>query len=77
LILRKLLKEAIYVTFTSNILAEATADLRFALILVLARNIIQGNELVKQKRWEVGWMPNLLSGSDLEGMTLGFLDSVK
>jgi len=43
------------------------------LILVLARNIIQGNELLKQKRWEIGWMPNLLLGSDLDDMTLGIL----
>jgi glyoxylate reductase len=66
-------KRGIYVTFTSNILTEATADLTFALILVLARKITQGNELVKQKKWRVGWMPNLLLGTDLNGMTLGIL----
>lgn len=71
--LKEATKRGIYVTFTSHILTEATADLTFALILVLARNIIQGNELVKQKRWKFGWMPNLLLGSDLEGMTLGIL----
>lgn len=47
--LKEATKRGIYVTFTSHILTEATADLSFALILVLARNIIQGNELVKQK----------------------------
>jgi glyoxylate reductase len=66
-------KRGIYVTFTSDVLTEATADLTFALILVLARKIIQGNELVKQKKWRVGWMPNLLLGTDLDGMTLGIL----
>jgi lactate dehydrogenase-like 2-hydroxyacid dehydrogenase len=71
--LKEATKRGIHVTFTSHILTEATADLTFALILVLARNIIQGNELVKQKRWEIGWMPNLLLGSDLDDMTLGFL----
>jgi lactate dehydrogenase-like 2-hydroxyacid dehydrogenase len=35
--------------------------------------IIQGNELVKQKKWKVGWMPKLLLGTDLNGMTLGIL----
>jgi glyoxylate reductase len=71
--LKEATKRGIHVTFTSHILTEATADLTFALILVLARNIIQGNELVKQKRWEIGWMPNLLLGSDLDDMTLGIL----
>ena len=71
--LKEATKRGIHVTFTSHILTEATADLTFALILVLARNIIQGNELVKQKRWEMGWMSNLLLGSDLDDMTLGIL----
>ena len=48
--LKEATKRGIYVTFTSDILTEATADLTFALILVLARKIIQGNELVKQKK---------------------------
>jgi glyoxylate reductase len=66
-------KRGIYVTFTSEILTEATADLTFALILVLARKIIEGNELVKQRKWKVGWMPKLLLGTDLNGMILGIL----
>jgi glyoxylate reductase len=66
-------KRGIYVTFTSNILAEATADLTFALILALARRIIEANEFTKSKQWKVGWMPNLLLGTEVYGMTLGII----
>jgi glyoxylate reductase len=66
-------KRGIYVTFTSNILAEATADLTFALILALARKIIEANEFTKRKQWKVGWMPNLLLGTEVYGMTLGII----
>lgn len=66
-------KRGIYVTFTSDILAEATADLTFALILALARKIIEGNEFARKKQWKVGWMPNLLLGTDVYGMTLGII----
>jgi glyoxylate reductase len=66
-------KRGIYVTFTSNILAEATADLTFALILALARKIIEANEFTKSKLWKVGWMPNLLLGTEVYGMTLGII----
>lgn len=66
-------KRGIHVTFTSNILAEATADLTFALILALARKIIEANEFTKRKQWKVGWMPNLLLGTEVYGMTLGII----
>ena len=39
-------KRGIYVTFTGDILTEATADLAFALILAVSRQVIQGHELV-------------------------------
>ena len=37
-------KRGIYVTFTGDILTEATADLAFALILATSRQITQGHE---------------------------------
>lgn len=64
-------KRGIYVTFTGDILTEATADLAFALILATSRQITQGHELVTRKRWKYGWDPHLLLGSDVHGMTLG------
>jgi glyoxylate reductase len=63
----------ITVTFTSDILAEATADLTFGLILACARNIVAGDRMVRAGRWKVGWTPDLLLGSEVHGATLGIV----
>jgi glyoxylate reductase len=63
----------IYVTFTADILAEATADLTFGLILACARNIVSADEYVRNKRWKVAWSPNLMLGYNVYGSTLGII----
>jgi glyoxylate reductase len=64
-------KRGIHVTTTGDILTEAVADLTFALILATSRQLVHGYEMVTQKRWKLGWDPNLLLGSDVHGMTMG------
>ena len=64
-------RRGIYVTYTSDILTESTADLTFALILSLARRLVEADKFVRKKRWKYGWMPKLFLGSDVNGMTLG------
>jgi glyoxylate reductase len=66
-------RRGIYVTFTGDILTEATADLAFALILAVSRQVIQGHELVVHKQWKYGWDPHLLLGLDVHGATIGIL----
>jgi len=66
-------RRGIYVTFTGDILTEATADLAFALILAVSRQVIQGHELVVHKQWKYGWDPHLLLGSDVHGATIGII----
>ena len=66
-------KRGIYVTFIGDILTDATADLAFALILAISRQITQGHELVTRKRWKYGWDPHLLLGSDVHSMTIGIV----
>ncbi|NWG36869.1 D-glycerate dehydrogenase [Nitrososphaera sp.] len=66
-------KRGIYVTYTADILAEATADLTLALILACARNVVQGDRMVRQGRWKAGWMPDLLLGQQVHGATLGII----
>lgn len=66
-------KRGIRVTFTADILAEATADLAFALLLACARNVVKGDVFVRKGRWKVGWMPDLMLGSDVHGATLGII----
>ena len=63
----------IYVTYTADILAEATADLAFGLILACARNIVSADEHVRNKRWNVAWAPDLMLGYDVHGATLGII----
>lgn len=66
-------KRGIYVTYTSDILAEATADLTFALILACARNLVVGDSMVRTGRWKVGWTSDLLLGASVHGATLGIV----
>jgi glyoxylate reductase len=66
-------RRGIYVTYTADILAEATADLTFALLLACARNIMTGDRMVRQKKWRVGWMPDLLLGQNVRGATIGII----
>jgi glyoxylate reductase len=63
----------ICVTFTADILAEAAADLTFALVLACARRLVAGDKLVRAGKWKVGWTPDLLLGTDVYGMTLGIV----
>lgn len=66
-------KRGIYVTYTADILAEATADLTFALILACARNVVQGDRMVRLGKWKEGWAPDILLGQQVHGTTLGII----
>lgn len=63
----------VYVTYTADILAEATADLAFSLILACARNIVIADQYVRNKMWKVAWAPDLMLGYDVHGSTLGII----
>ena len=65
-------KRGISVTFTGEVLSDATADLTFALILAISRKAFADNYM-RQKRWKVGWSPDLFLGSNVYGKTLGLL----
>ena len=62
----------ILVTNTPGVLTEATADLTWALILALARRLVEGVDLVRSGQW-TGWHPEQLLGLELRGRTLGLL----
>ncbi len=63
----------IYVTYTADVLAEATADLAFGLILACARNIVSADDYTKNKRWKIAWSPDLMLGYNVHGSTLGII----
>ena len=66
-------RRGISVTSTGDILTETTADLTFALILAIARQITHGYEAIIHKRWKYGWDPCLMLGSDVHGKVIGIL----
>ncbi len=57
---------------TPGVLSEATADQTFALILAVARRIVEGHSMVANNEW-LGWAPLQLLGQDLTGKTLGII----
>lgn len=62
----------IIVTNTPNVLTDATADMTLALLLALARRVVEGDRVVRSGEFS-GWEPDLLLGSDLKGKTFGVL----
>lgn len=62
----------IVVTNTPGVLTDATADLTLALILALARRVVEGDRMVRGGRF-AGWAPDLLLGRELKGKVLGIV----
>ena len=57
---------------TPDVLTETTAELAFALMLAVARRIVEADRYVREGRWGP-WRPDLLLGRDLHGSTLGIV----
>src|SRR4051795_7843437 len=57
---------------TPDVLTETTAELAFALMLAVARRIVEADRYVRDGRWGE-WSPDLLLGHDLHGSTLGIV----
>ena len=65
-------KKDIMVTNTPGVLTETTADLTWALLMAIARRIVEGDGLTRAGKF-TGWKPDLLLGSDIHGKTLGIV----
>ncbi|MFN3283069.1 MAG: glyoxylate reductase [Pseudothermotoga sp.] len=65
-------KRGIMVTNTPGVLTETTADLTWALMMAVARRIVEGDKFVRAGKFR-GWEPMLLLGTDLYGATLGVI----
>jgi glyoxylate reductase len=57
---------------TPGVLTDATADAAFALLLAVARKVVEGAEKVRSGRWRT-WEPAGDLGADLSGATLGIV----
>jgi glyoxylate reductase len=62
----------VWVTNTPDVLTEATADLTWALILAVARRVVEGDRMVRGGEF-FGWRPDLLLCAGLQGRTLGIV----
>lgn len=57
---------------TPGVLTNATADLTWALLMAIARRIVEAERFVKAGEWQT-WEPTLLLGADLQGANLGII----
>jgi glyoxylate reductase len=62
----------IIITNTPDVLTDATADLTWALLLALARRVVEGDSWVRSGSWP-GWTPTQMLGADVSGKTLGIV----
>jgi glyoxylate reductase len=65
-------KKDIVITNTPDVLTDSTADLAMALALACARRLIEGEELIRNKKFK-GWKPKLLLGVELKDKVFGIL----
>lgn len=65
-------ERGILVTNTPDVLTDATAELAMALILAIARRLVEGDSLVRQQSWS-GWRPTHLLGTQVTGKVLGLV----
>ncbi|MDQ7794239.1 MAG: D-glycerate dehydrogenase [bacterium] len=65
-------QRGILVTNTPGVLTETTADLAFALILAVARRLVEGDRFTRSGAWQA-WDPGLLLGQDVHGACLGLV----
>jgi glyoxylate reductase len=61
----------IMVTNTPGVLTDATADLAFALILAIARRVVEGDRRVREGKFH--YSPLQFLGQDVSGKTLGLI----
>jgi glyoxylate reductase len=65
-------QRGITVTNTPGVLTEDTADMTVALILAVARRLVEGERMVRAGEWS-GWSPTHMLGHRLWGKRLGII----
>jgi glyoxylate reductase len=65
-------KYGVMVTNTPGVLTNATAEIAFALLIILTRKIMEADRFTRAGRFS-GWDPLLLLGDELKGKTLGII----
>jgi glyoxylate reductase len=65
-------RRGIMVTNTPGVLTDATADLTMALMLAVARRVVEGDQRTRQGRFRF-WAPFHFLGHEITGKTLGIV----
>ena len=65
-------QRGITITNTPGVLTEDTADMTLALMLAVARRLVEGERLVRSGDW-TGWSPTHMLGHGLGGKRLGIV----
>jgi len=66
-------KRGIYVSNTPGVLTETTADFAWALLMAVARRVVEADKYIRSGNWKVGWHPTMFQGRDIHGRTLGII----
>jgi glyoxylate reductase len=65
-------RHGVKISITPDVLTQAVAEHTFALILAVARRIVEGDRLVRDARFRE-WGPSLLLGMELRGKTIAIV----
>ncbi len=65
-------RRGVVATNTPGVLDETTADFAWALLMAVARRLVEGDQLARSGSWK-GWDLDQLCGADVWGKTLGIL----
>lgn len=66
-------QRGIYVTNTPGVLTETTADFTWALLMAIARRVVEADKYVRQGNWKIPWGLMMMLGSDVNGKTIGIV----
>jgi len=66
-------KRGIYVTNTPEVLTDTTADFAWALLMAIARRVVEADKYVRTGKWKVAWHPEMMQGRDVYGATMGII----
>jgi len=71
--LKEATKRGIYVTNTPEVLTDTTADFAWALLMAIARRVVEADKYVRTGQWRVAWHPSMMQGRDVYGATIGIV----
>ncbi|MBN2335357.1 D-glycerate dehydrogenase [Candidatus Bathyarchaeota archaeon] len=66
-------RRGIMVTNTPGVLTDTTADCAFALMMSIARRIVEADKYIRNGEWVHAWGPKMFIGGDVYGKTLGIV----